>query len=250
MKQLIDIFLPIEWLALPEEIVKHLKKFWFINVYQLFNKKLFKDKYNLEYGIVFKSSYLSNKVYACFDKERIILIVELIEFFNDTILYIPPLKWQSWYETLKLFFRDDKDVKLNWEKIITNAIMKNYFRIRNAGIKYDRKYHEPARAYIVRYLRWTKDYDFVYNNDYSCLEKFSDWQIQKVIDILIEKWYFFQKFDRYYKNWFPVIVLTPKWAEFCLKLTPKEDILEHDHLVKKYLQIDSERFWLNKMNFF
>ena len=245
MKQFISLFQPIEWLDLSYETINHLKKFWFIKVYQLFNKEIINDKYNLEYGIIPKSSYFSNKVYACFDDERLILLIELIEFFNNSILYIPPLSWQSWYETLKLAFQDMSDEKIDGEETIKNAIFKNYYWIRNAGIKYDKKYHEPARIYIVRYLRWTKKYNFEYNNDYGCLKDFSDWQVQKVVDELIDLWYFFQKLGRYYRNLFPILVLTHEWQKLCEKVTPEIDIAEFENLVRIYLNKESERFWLN-----
>ena len=246
MKQLIDLFLPIEWLDLSYETVEHLRKFWFIKVYQLFNKEILSNKYNLENWIIPKSSHFSNKVYACFDNEKLILLIELLDFFKNSILYIPPLIWQSWYETLKLAFQNFIDEKIDGEKFIKNAILKNYYRIRNAGIKYDRVYHDPARIYIVRYLRWTKKYNFQYNDDYWALKDFSDWQIHKIIDELIDSWYFFQKLGRYYKNRFPILVLTDKWQRFCSKVTPEEDIIEHDHLVRIYLKKESERFWLDK----
>ena len=60
MKQLIDLFLPIEWLDLSYETIQHLRKFWFIKVYQLFNKEILNNKYNLEIGILPKShTYLT-----------------------------------------------------------------------------------------------------------------------------------------------------------------------------------------------
>ena len=246
MKQFINLFLSIEWLDISYETISHLKKFWFIKVYQLFNKEIINDKYNLEIWITPKSSYFSNKVYACFDSERLILLIELLEFFKNSILYIPPLSWQSWYETLKLAFQDFTDKGFDWEEIIINAIIRNYYRIRNAGIKYDRVYHDPARAYIVRYLRGTKKYDFEYNNDYWCLKDFSDWQIHKVIDELIDSWYFFQKLGRYFRNRFPILVLADKWQKLCSKVTPKEDIIEYEQLVRIYINKESERFWLDK----
>jgi hypothetical protein len=250
MKQLIDLFLPIEWLDLSYETIQHLRKFWFIKVYQLFNKEILNNKYNLEIGILPKSSYISNKVYASFDSERLILLIELLEFFKNSILYIPPLSWQSWYETLKLAFQNLPDEKSDWEKIIRDAIIRNYYWIRNAGIKYDKVYHDSARIYVIRYLRWTKKYDFEYNSDYWCLKEFSDWQLNKVIDELIDWWYFFQKLGRYYGNRYPILVLTNKWQKLCSKVTPKEDIIEHDRLVRIYLKKESDRFWPDKGRYF
>lgn len=247
MKQLISLLQPIEWLDISHQTINHLKKFWFEKVYQLFNKEIINNKYNLENGIVPKSSLISNKVYASFENERLILLIELIEFFNDSILCIPPLSWQAWYETLKLAFQDFSDIKADGEEIIKNAIFKNYYRVRNAGIKYDKKYHDPARIYIVRYLRWTKEYDFKYNDDYWCLKDFSDWQIHKVIDELIDLWYFFQKLGRHYKNRFPILALTNLWQEICEKVTPIEDMVEFENLVRIYLNKESERLGISDL---
>ena len=247
MKQVISLLQPIEWLDISYETINHLKKFWFKKVYQLFNKEILNNEYNLEYGFIPKSTLISNKVYACFDDERLILLIELTDFLNNSILCIPPLSWQSWYETLKLTFQDIAEEKIDNEESIKNAIFKNYYWIRNAGIKYDKKYHDPARIYIVRYLRWTKKYNFEYNDDYGCLKDFSDRQIHKVIDELIDLWYFFQKLWRYYRNWFPILVLTNTWQKLCEKVTPEIDIAEFENLVRIYLNKESERFGISDL---